>query len=42
MYYGAPDSSFAKARELRKNQTRAEEVLWDNLKNGNKFDEVYK
>lgn len=33
MWKGAPDSSFLKARELRKNETAAEKVLWERLKN---------
>jgi very-short-patch-repair endonuclease len=32
MFYGASPSVFAKARQLRKNTTDAEEVLWDRLK----------
>ncbi len=41
MFYGAEPHIFEKARELRKNMTTAEELLWDRLKgkqlNGCKF-----
>ncbi len=32
MFYGAPPHIFEKARELRKNMTEAEEILWKYLK----------
>lgn len=41
MWKGAPKSSFLKAKELRRNETEAEKLLWDKLKgnqiNGLKF-----
>lgn len=33
MWKGAPASSFGKAKALRQNETRAEKVLWEKLKN---------
>lgn len=32
MWKGAPQSSFIKARFLRKNETESEKILWGNLK----------
>lgn len=32
MWKGAPKSSFLKAKELRRNETEAEKLLWDKLK----------
>jgi len=32
MFYGAPPHVFEKARELRKEMTKAEEILWRHLK----------
>lgn len=41
MWKGAPSSSFLKAQSLRNNETQAEKILWEKLKNnqlkGNKF-----
>ena len=37
MFFGAPPSSFAKAKELRSNMTEAEQILWEKLKNRNIF-----
>ena len=33
MWKGAPQSSFIKARFLRKNETESEKILWEELKN---------
>ena len=33
MWKGAPSSSFLKAQELRKNETDAEKILWERLRN---------
>ena len=33
MWKGAPKSSFLKAIELRKNETEAEKIIWEKLKN---------
>lgn len=41
MWKGAPSNSFLKAQSLRNNETQAEKILWEKLKNnqlkGNKF-----
>jgi len=37
MFYGASRKTFEKARELRKNMTEAEKILWDELKNRQVF-----
>lgn len=41
MWKGAPSSLFLKAQSLRNNETQAEKILWEKLKNnqlkGNKF-----
>ena len=33
MWKGAPKSSFLKAKELRNNETEAEKIIWEKLKN---------
>ena len=33
MWIGAPSSSFGKAKDLRMNETEAEKLLWEKLKN---------
>ncbi len=33
MWKGAPSSSFAKAQHLRQNETKAEKLLWEKLRN---------
>jgi len=33
MWKGAPSSSFLKAKALRKNETEAEKILWERLRN---------
>ena len=33
MWKGAPSSSFGKAKDLRMNETEAEKLLWEKLKN---------
>jgi very-short-patch-repair endonuclease len=33
MWKGAPESSFAKAKALRKDETQAEKILWAKLRN---------
>jgi len=37
MFYGASRNTFEKAHELRKNMTKAEIALWDELKNRKLF-----
>lgn len=37
MWKGAPESSFLKAKDLRRNETEAEIILWNKLK-GNQID----
>jgi very-short-patch-repair endonuclease len=37
MFYGASRNTFEKAHELRKNMTKAEKKIWDELKNRNLF-----
>ena len=37
MWKGAPESSFLKAQQLRRNQTEAEKKLWNHLK-GNQLE----